>query len=116
MENESKTLGILTSEKLKDVIKGFKTDKAPEHPETLGELGLMNLELTNHLMFQEELITELYKVLHKLKAPGIAEEVSTLPIQESGGCRIDELKVIDTILRNNNTHLYEILCRLKDII
>lgn len=93
-----------------------KKTKTPEHPEALGELALMNLELSDQLMFQEELITELYKVLHKLKAPGITEEVRTLPLPESEGCRIGELKVIYTILRNNNTHINEIFYHLKNII
>lgn len=115
MQKKKQTSGIATSMSLEGLIR-VDAHKAPEHPETLGELGSINYELSNHLMFQEELITELYKVLHKLKAPRITEEVNTLPIQESGGCRIGELKVIDTILRNNNTHLHEILCRLKDII
>lgn len=115
MESEPKTSGISTSVKLEDVINS-RSDNAPEHPETLGELALINLELSDHLMIQEELITELYKVLHKLKAPGIIEEEIISPIPESEGCRISELKVIDRILRNNNTRLNEIFYHLKNII
>lgn len=93
-----------------------KKTKTPEHPEKTAELTSINYYLNEYLNRQDFLLTEVCAVLYKLSSSKMEHIGDSLPVSDTNDSIIDELKISQNRLHNNNNLINQILRKLQETI